>query len=136
MKLITRNTDYAIRALCYIAKDAEKIVSVKELAKESKITKPFLRKILQCLNKKGLLKSTRGKSGGFILTRKPELIMIREVIEVFQGKISLSEHVFIKEACAHVKVCALKKALDKIEENAIKTLSSITIKDLMKDLGK
>jgi len=134
MKLITRNTDYAIRALCYIAKGEKKVLSVNGLVKESKITKPFLRKILQHLNKKGFLKSTRGKGGGFLLIRKPESIRIAEVIEAFQGKISLSEHVFIKRSCSHIKACVLKKALDGIEKHAIKVLSSITIKDLMKNL--
>ncbi|MBL7156630.1 MAG: Rrf2 family transcriptional regulator [Candidatus Omnitrophica bacterium] len=136
MKLITRNTDYAIRALCYIAKNEKKVLSVKGLVKESKITKPFLRKILQHLNKKGFLKSTRGKGGGFVLMRKPGLIRVREVIEAFQGKIQLSEHVFIKRLCPHIKVCKLKKALDGIEKNAIRVLNSITIKDLIKNLAR
>ena len=56
MKLITRDTDYAIRALCFIARFKKKIVSVSELVKVLKIPRPFLRKILQTLNKKRILK--------------------------------------------------------------------------------
>ena len=56
MKLITRDTDYAVRALVFIAKQKEEIVSVRDLVEKLKIPKPFLRKILQLLNKKGLLK--------------------------------------------------------------------------------
>ena len=136
MKLITRDTDYGIRALCYMAKQKKKVFSVKDLVKESKIPKPFLRKILQRLNKKGFLKSTRGKGGGFVLVRKAQTIRVAEVIEAFQGKISLSEHTFIKKLCPHIKVCSLKKVLDGIEKYALKALNSIAIKDLIKDIAK
>ena len=57
MKLITRDTDYAIRALSCIAADKEKVYTVTELTKSLDVPRPFLRKILQILNHKGLLKS-------------------------------------------------------------------------------
>ncbi|MEK6867744.1 MAG: Rrf2 family transcriptional regulator, partial [Nanoarchaeota archaeon] len=59
MRLITRNTDYAMKALCFIAQNNKKkeTIPVHELARNLNIPKPFLRKILQVLNKKGLLKS-------------------------------------------------------------------------------
>ena len=66
MKLITRDTDYALRALCFIAKHKKEIISVDRLAEESKIPRPFLRKILQKLNRAGILKSYKGQGGGFI----------------------------------------------------------------------
>ena len=57
MKLITRNTDYAIRALCFIARKKKQVVSVKELVSKLRIPKPFLRKISQRLNKERILVS-------------------------------------------------------------------------------
>ena len=71
MKLITRDTDYAIRAITYMAKHKESRVSVKELVKNLKVPRPFLRKILQVLDKKGLLRSYKGKGGGFLLNTRP-----------------------------------------------------------------
>ncbi|MBM3255649.1 MAG: Rrf2 family transcriptional regulator, partial [Candidatus Omnitrophica bacterium] len=71
MKLITRDTDYALRALCFVARSKDGVVSVSELVDSLKIPKPFLRKSLQLLNKKGVLKSYKGLGGGFKLTRKP-----------------------------------------------------------------
>lgn len=131
MKLITRDTDYAIRALCYIAKKKNKIVNVKELVRDSRIPKPFLRKILQRLNSKGLLKSYKGKGGGFLLARAPAKIRITDVIKVFQGPIKLSEHILKKHICPHIKTCALKKILDSIERKVILELENTTIKSLL-----
>ena len=46
MKLITRNTDYALRAICYISK-RNNVVAVDELVKKLNVQRQFMRKILQ-----------------------------------------------------------------------------------------
>jgi len=134
MKLITRDTDYAIRALCYIAKRKKKVVSVKELVKRLGIPRPFLRKILQRLNRKSLLKSYKGKGGGFKLSRTPGEILVIDLIRIFQGPIKLSEHIFKKSTCPHIKTCILKKKLDDIEKDVIYKLKLITIASLIRDI--
>ena len=63
MKLITRDTDYALRAICYIAKQ-EKIVSVNELVKVLGVPRPFMRKILQRLSQEKILVSYKGEGRG------------------------------------------------------------------------
>ena len=65
MKLITRDTDYAVRALCFIGQRQKRLISASELVANLKIPRPFLRKILQTLNREGILNSYKGKGGGF-----------------------------------------------------------------------
>ena len=120
MKLITRNTDYALRALCFIAKNKERIISVAELVKELKIPQPFLRKVLQVLNRKKILKSHKGKGGGFMLAFPVQKIFLVDLIEIFQGSLRLNECFFKKMACPNRKTCALKKKIDSIERYVIK----------------
>ena len=132
MKLITRDTDYAIRALCYVAKKKKSIVCVNDMVRVLKIPKPFLRKILQILNKKRILKSYKGKGGGFVLTRSPQKIFIMELVKIFQGPIILTEHFFKKTACPNIKTCLLKKKIDAIQERVIVDLKSTTIASLIK----
>lgn len=132
MKLLTRDADYAVRALCFIAKKKDSIVSVKELVKSLRVPRPFIRKILQILNKKGLLKSYKGKGGGFVLGLMPRDITLRNIIEVFQGLLKFSEHNFKKRMCPEVKRCPLKKRLDAIERFIKSELDSITIEYLLK----
>lgn len=132
MKLITRDTSYAIRALCSFARHQKKLISVKDLFRESRIPRPFLRKILQRLNKKGLLKSYKGKGGGFVLACALDKISLCDVIEIFQGPITLTEHTFKKQTCPNIKSCNLKKKIDKIETLVIDELNCITIASLLK----
>ena len=132
MNLITRNTDYAIRALCYIVKSNKDIVSVKELVEGLKMPRPFLRKVLQELNKKGILRSHKGKNGGFVLATRPEKIHIGKLIEIFQGPIKLQEHTFKKKICPEIKSCVLKKKIDAMEKYTISRLNSLSIASLLK----
>lgn len=131
MKLIARNTDYTIRALCLIAKRRKKIVSVVELVDELEIPKPFLRKILQVLNKKGVLRSYKGRGGGFQLAKAPNQILLTDLIEIFQGPLKLNECFFKKMSCPNKRTCNLKARIDKIEKNVIDELKSISMKDLL-----
>ncbi len=131
MKLITRDTDYALRAVCYIAQVPDKIITVNELTAKLKIPRPFLRKILQILNKKNILKSYKGQGGGFSLAVTPNKILLVDLIEVFQGPLRLNECFFKKMACPNTKTCALRKKINTIERYVIKELKSITLASLL-----
>jgi Rrf2 family protein len=132
MKLITRDTDYAIRAICYIAGGKNKLTSVSELAKELKIPRPFLRKILQLLNKKRILRSYKGKDGGFLLARPANRIFLLDLIKIFQGPLKLNECLLKKIICPNVRACLLKKKIDVVEKYVFSELRSITMDNLLK----
>jgi Rrf2 family protein len=125
VKLITRNTDYAVRALCCIAEQKQEVISADRLIKSLNMPRPFLRKILQILNKEGLLSSSRGKDGGFALALSPEEITLTDVMEIFQGPIRLNECKFKKNDCPYIKDCLLKKKIDEIEKEVIAKLKAI-----------
>jgi len=131
LKLITRDTDYAVRALCYIAENDGKVVSVAELVKELKIPRAFLRKILQTLNKKKLLISHKGQGGGFRLAKKTKGIFLVDLMGIFQGRLRLTECFFKKGVCPNIKVCSLKKKIDSIERYIAKELEPIDITSLI-----
>jgi len=132
MKLITRDTDYALRALCFIAKRKKEIVPVSELVKALKIPGPFLRKILQILNKKKVLRSYKGQGGGFLLVLPAERIFLADLIKIFQGPLLLNECFFKKMACRDNKTCLLRKKIDVLEKYIIRELDSITLASLLR----
>jgi len=132
VKLITRNTDYAVRALCCIAEQKQEVISADQLVKSLGIPRPFLRKILQTLNKEGLLNSSRGKDGGFALAVSPGEITLTDVIEIFQGPIRLNECKFKKSDCPYTSNCLLKKEIDEIEKEVMLKLKAITIASIIK----
>ncbi|MFC1709025.1 RrF2 family transcriptional regulator [Candidatus Omnitrophota bacterium] len=132
MKLITRDTDYAVRALCYIAKQKKGVIPVTQLVKNLRVPRPFLRKILQILNKKGILESHKGQRGGFRLFRSPNKIFIVDLIKIFQGSFTLNECFLKKMTCPHKKSCQLKKKVDDIEKVVLSELKIISIASLIK----
>ena len=127
MKLITRDTDYALRALCFIAKHKKEIVPVSQLVEELKIPRPFLRKILQVLNREKILKSYKGQGGGFLLAVPARKITLMRLINIFQGPFRLNECFFKKELCPNTAKCGLKQRIDRIEKHLVKELSAINI---------
>jgi len=132
VKLITRDTDYALRAICFIAQQKKRVVSVTTLVRELKIPRPFLRKILQALNKKRILKSHKGHGGGFILGVKPANIFLVDLIRIFQGQLSLNECFLRKMRCPNMDKCALRKKIKRIERYVARELEPINIASLIK----
>jgi Rrf2 family protein len=95
------------------------------------IPKPFLRGILQELEKKKIVKSFKGKGGGFDLTKASEEIFLTELIAIFQGPIKLHECLIRKSICPNVRECLLKEKIEKIRKYTIAELESITINSII-----
>jgi len=130
MKLITRNTDYALRALCYMAKK-KNIVSVDALVEKLGVPRPFMRKILQQLNKKEVLESYKGQGGGFKLKVPARKIYLTRIMQIFQGHVGLNGCFLKKEACPNRGACLLRKKIHSIEDNVLGELRKINIASLI-----
>ncbi len=131
MKLLTRNTDYAVRALSYIAMENGRTITVAELSEELKISWSFLRKILQILSREGLVFSIKGKGGGFRLAQPANRIFLLDLIRIFQGLIRLNACIINNTACPNIRICILKKKIDIIEKSIISELHPVTLETLL-----
>lgn len=131
MKLITRNTDYALRAICFIAR-RKQLVKTEELVKALSVPRPFMRKILQQLNKARVLESSKGQGGGFELHLQPKDISLIQIMYIFQGKLKLNECFLKKNICPNKGKCVLRKKIQLIENNVLKQLQKINIAALIK----
>ena len=127
MKFITRDTDYAIRALVCMAGRKTKVITVAELSGMLDTPGAYMRGILQMLGKKGVLSSRKGRGGGFSLSMAPEDISVFFLMEIFQGPFALTEHLFRGKKCPKIRTCRLKKKLDGIEKHAVRELRSVSI---------
>ncbi|MDP2980758.1 MAG: Rrf2 family transcriptional regulator [Candidatus Omnitrophota bacterium] len=130
MKFVTRDTDYALRALIRIAKLKGGIVTVDEIAAKEKLPKVFLRRILQKLAEKKILSSYKGKAGGFKFLSKPMELRVTDVMKVFQGDIDLTNCLLKGKACPNRGICSLREKIRSINSTVIKELDKITIKSL------
>jgi len=133
MKLITRDTDYAIRALVKMGSSNRPLYSVAELAEGLNIPRPFLRKILQKLAAAGILNSYKGKGGGFSLAKDQNGIYLTQVMKAFQGEFELSGCIFKKAVCPSAERCVLRKKIMSIQNMVQDELEKITIGQLVKE---
>jgi len=136
LKLLTKNTDYAIRALLHIARNGEGYLSSREISSDEEIPLPYLRKILNKLREEEIIITREGVGGGAKINRDPEKIRVSNLIRIFQGDITLLDCVFRKNICINIKTCPLRKRIKKIEKVVVKELESVTIADLLDDLNK
>ncbi|UZJ38964.1 MULTISPECIES: Rrf2 family transcriptional regulator [unclassified Prosthecochloris] len=134
MRVLTKNTDYAVRALLVLGAHEGEYVSARKISEEQGIPYQFLRRILQDLCRHGLVHAKEGAHGGVMLDREPESIRIKEVIEIFQGKIELSECMFRKQLCSNRANCVLRHEILRIEQMVNREFEGITIGKLLDDL--
>lgn len=132
MRLITKQTDYAIRILGIMFKDKEDIFTTSILAEKLKISKPFVRAILQKLNKEKVVISSKGKGGGFKIALPPEKVSIVSLIEIFQGPVKLDNCLIRKNICPDIKTCSLKKKLKEIGNYINEEFKALTFEKLLK----
>jgi len=114
-----------------MAKHKGKVVAVAELTRKLRVPRPFLRKILQSLNRSGILKSLRGQGGGFILAKDATQIFLMDIMRIFQGKLRLNDCLLKKLICPNKRSCPLRKKIAKIESYVLKELSAINIASLL-----
>ncbi len=131
MKLITRDTDYALRAICFIAKNKKAVVSASCLYDNLGVPRAFLRKILQILHNHGVLRSFRGKSGGFSLGKDPKTIILWDIMQIFQGEFCLNECFLRRKLCPNIKECTLRAKITRIEKYVSKELKGVTVDCLL-----
>ena len=82
--MLSNSAEYALKAVLFIAGVPDKRpVRASRVADELHIPGNYLSKILHELARSGILESFRGRTGGFVLSRKPEAITLGEVVSCF-----------------------------------------------------
>ncbi len=131
MRLLTRETDYAVRALISAAGDTYKSAGV--ISRQADIPYGFLRRILGRLREAGYIETREGPRGGVRLIRDPDTISLAELAELFQGEMKLSGCVFRKKICKNTGRCPLRKRLIRTREKVKRDFESITLALLMEE---
>jgi len=85
--IYSRSAEYAIRSFVYLARVPNgKFTMAKTVAEKEQIPAHFLAKILQELTRKGLLRSSKGPSGGFALRTPASQIRLLDLVEALDGQ--------------------------------------------------
>ncbi len=125
--VITRATEYAIRALLHLSRHKlGEIVLKKDICRDQEITPAFLTKILQPLIRAGIVGSQRGVGGGFYLLKNPGEITLLDVLEAEEGPLTLNQCLARPGACDRDIFCSVHGAWREIRGEMSKILQGYT----------
>jgi Rrf2 family protein len=128
---ITRQADYAVRAMIYLAQlTPEQRASTSQIAQEKQIPPSFLAKIVSQLSVAGLLQTSRGARGGVSLAKEPEEISLLDVVEAIDGPILLNECVGNQNACSFGSSCPMKPVWCDAQKELVTRLGKTTFANL------
>jgi Rrf2 family protein len=135
--ILSKKTRYAMVALARLARDyGNGPVQIKEIASGEKIPQSFLENILLDLRKLGILGSQLGKSGGYYLLKRPEDVCLADIIDHFEGTVSLLYCVSDKsyrpcEFCKDETTCQIRGVFKEVKDATESILRKATLKTLI-----
>ena len=133
MKLSTKGR-YAVMAMADLAKNnVEKPTSITEISLRQGISISFLEQIFLKLKKNNLVKSSRGPSGGYLLTKTPEEIKLSSIIKAVDEKIkTLGCKKESKKGCNGKSIkCITHNLWDELETHINNFFEKNTLKDII-----
>ena len=135
--MLSKKTQYAFKALMYLAQNTDKgPVLIAEVAKKKKIPLKFLENILLELKKAGVLESKKGKGGGYYFAVPPAQVPVAKIIRLLDGPIALLPCVSLNfyERCKNCdeKSCGLHDMMVSVRDATLKVLEKRSLADMAK----
>lgn len=83
---VGKRQHYAAAAMLFLSmKDQSRLYSVKEIARQVGITEKNMEAVFALLKARGLVRSLKGKNGGYQLSREPEKLSLYDVVKAVEG---------------------------------------------------
>jgi Rrf2 family protein len=132
---ITRQADYALRAMLYLSQlNPNQRAATSQIAEEQHIPPSFLAKIISQLSIAGLIHTSRGARGGVSLARQPSEISILDVVESIDGPIALNECTDEPSACSFGENCPLRPMWCEAQSELITRLRNTSFAQLTPEI--
>lgn len=128
---LTTHTDYALRVLIYLALAGDRRATVGGIARAYGISANHLMKVSQHLARAGWITSTRGKLGGLTLQRRPEDIVVGQVVRDMEPGFDLAACQADRSACTITPFCRLRGVFDMALDAFLDELDRHTLADLL-----
>lgn len=131
MKLSTKGR-YGVRLMFDLALHyGSGTVSLKDVAKRQGISEKYLWHLIPPLKNAGLITSTRGSHGGYVLAKRPAEITLREILTVLEGPMSLVECIDKPSMCERSDTCVAREIWTEVADKMLQSLESFTLERMM-----
>lgn len=130
---VSKKTEYAVHSILYIANLKNRCVLLDELAAQG-ISREYLAKVMRMLTKSGILKSSVGVNGGYLLARPADEITLKDILLAVEG-----ENFYKCEAdtrsCVLGSDCIITAALFEAKEKFLSELEKYKIGEILEKHG-
>ncbi len=126
----SKTASYSLNILSYMANHEEDQLSASILHENLDIPYPYLRQVLSNLSKSGFIRSVRGRSGGFIFSRKKEEIYLADIIESTDGLASLNQCILGFKECPFNNQCSMHSLWESTRNSILKVLKETSLADI------
>ena len=139
--MITQKMKYALKALLVLADEAAEgrpeALTIEEIARRSGTPKRFLEHILLEIRNAGVIASTRGRSGGYSLIKKPSEVSLSELLRMIDGPIAplpcLSRRAYQRcEDCSDEATCRIRRVFADVFWSYLLIIDSLTLEDMLR----
>lgn len=131
MKISTKGR-YALRMLTDLAVHSDsKYISLKDVAERQNISKKYLEQIVPMLNRSGILRTTRGNKGGYMLAKSPADITVGDILRATEGTLApVSCLEYEPNDCQRAENCSTLFVWEGLYKVVTEYLDSITLQDI------
>lgn len=137
MLALTKRSEYAVIALCHLAREPERVISAREISDRYRVPLPLLMNVLKSLQQNGLLRSNRGAQGGYRLSGDPHQLTLEAVLETVEGPLGLvqcgSSADLERAACELLGTCPIRRPMQRLNGMFRQFVAGVTIAELAGD---
>ena len=130
--MFSQTNEYALRVVTYLALNPEKPAKNADIARVTQVPAGYLYKVLQTLDRAGLVHGHRGMHGGFVLARPADQISVLDVISAVDPLPRIRLCPLNIEGHALV-LCSLHKRIDEAFARVESAFAQSTIAELLAD---
>jgi len=135
MKLSAQE-EYGLRCLLQLARaqTTQESLTLSQIAGQEGISSANAGKLMWILTKAGLVQSTRGTKGGYVLARPANEIRLNQVIRVLEGEPAESHcksYAGLLDACIHTGDCGIRPVIVELHQIVDNALAEITLSQLL-----
>ena len=133
MRLSTKGR-YGMAAMVFLAKHAGEAPLPLSRMAETGIQPDYLEQLLASLRREGLVTAHRGAQGGYALSRPPEEITVRQVLNATEGPIRFCECAVDESACQRKETCDTRDIFIALSRQVNSLLDSVTLAGILRDM--
>ncbi|HEY7930352.1 MAG TPA: SUF system Fe-S cluster assembly regulator [Steroidobacteraceae bacterium] len=130
MLRISKLTDYATLILARLAWQPGQRLTAAQIAAETGLAGPTVSKLLKQLHRQGLVQSTRGLHGGYLLARPAGDISAANIIDALEGPVALTECSGRASHCCIETTCLVGRAWQRVTQAIRRSLQEISLLEL------